>query len=221
MRWQRQARRAGSSLVGVPVGGASISSLKLNKTNRHTDGDEEGRTLPDGNARIAAVVDRPVAHRHAAAWPMLYATLLSLHLLAATLWVGGMAVMHFAVRPAAVQVLEPPQRLPFMAAALGRFFAWVSVAVPVLLVSGVWMLLLRGGFAAAHWSVHAMFAIGLLMMAVYGHIRFALFVRLRRALEAREMSQAAAALNAIRLRVALNLALGTLVFVLAVLGRAV
>jgi hypothetical protein len=54
---------------------------------------------------------------------------------------------------------------------------------------------------------------------VYGHIRFALFVRLQRALAARELAQAAAALNAIRLRVALNLGLGTLVFVLAVVGR--
>jgi uncharacterized membrane protein len=150
---------------------------------------------------------------------MLHATLLCLHLLAATLWVGGMAVMHFAVRPAAVQVLEPPQRLPFMAAALGRFFAWVSAAVVVLLASGVAMMLLSGGFAAAHWSVHAMFGIGLLMMAVYGHIRFALFLRLQRALAARDMPQAAAALNAIRQRVALNLGLGTLVFVLAVVGR--
>jgi uncharacterized membrane protein len=150
---------------------------------------------------------------------MLHATLLCLHLLAATVWVGGMAVMHFAVRPAAVQTLEPPQRLPFMAAALGRFFAWVSGAVLLLLGSGVWMLTLGGGFAAAHWSVHAMFAIGLLMMAVYGHIRFALFVRLQRALAVREMPQAAAALNGIRQRVALNLGLGTLVFVLAVVGR--
>jgi uncharacterized membrane protein len=150
---------------------------------------------------------------------MLHATLLCLHLLAATLWVGGMAAMHFAVRPAAVQVLEPPLRLPFMAAALGRFFTAVNIAVLVLLVSGLWMLMLRGGFSAAHWSVHAMFGIGLVMMAVYGQIRFALFVRLQRALAARELAQAAAALNAIRLRVALNLGLGTLVFVLAVVGR--
>ena len=68
---------------------------------------------------------------------LLNATLLCLHLLAATLWIGGMAVMHFAVRPAAVQTLEPPLRLPFMAAALGRFFAAVSIAIVVLLGSGL------------------------------------------------------------------------------------
>jgi uncharacterized membrane protein len=150
---------------------------------------------------------------------MLHATLLCLHLLAATLWFGGMAVMHFAVRPAAVQTLEPPLRLPFMAAALGRFFAWVSAAVIALLLSGLTMMLLGGGFAAAHWSVHAMFGIGLAMMAVYGHVRFAAFPRLQRAVASRTWPQAAAQLNAIRIRVALNLVLGTLVFVLAVVGR--
>jgi uncharacterized membrane protein len=150
---------------------------------------------------------------------LLHATLLCLHLLAAALWVGGMAVMHFAVRPAAVQTLEPPSRLPFMAAALGRFFAWVSAAVVVLLASGLAMLLLGGGFAAAHWSVHAMFAIGLLMMAVYGHIRFAVFPRLQQAVAARSWPQAAAQLNVIRIRVVFNLMLGTAVFVLAVVAR--
>ena len=151
---------------------------------------------------------------------LLHATLLCLHLLAAALWVGGMAVMHFAVRPAAVQTLDPPLRLPFMTAALGRFFAWVSAAVVVLLVSGLAMLLLGGGFAAAHWSVHAMFAVGLLMMAVYGHIRFAAFPRLQQAVAARSWPQAATQLNAIRVRVVLNLMLGTAVFVLAVVARA-
>ncbi len=43
------------------------------------------------------------------------AVLLFLHLASAAFWVGGMAVMHFAVRPAAVAVLEPPLRLPMLA----------------------------------------------------------------------------------------------------------
>jgi uncharacterized membrane protein len=150
---------------------------------------------------------------------LLHAALLCLHLLAAALWVGGMATMHFAVRPAAVATLQPPQRLPFMAAALARFFDWVSVAVVLLLLSGLAMMMRSGGFTAAHWSVHAMFGIGLAMMAIYGHIRLALYPRLQRAVAAGEWPKAAAPLDAIRQRVALNLALGTLVFVLAVVGR--
>ena len=149
-----------------------------------------------------------------------YAVLLCLHLLAATLWVGGMAVMHLAVRPAAVGTLEPPQRLPFMAAALGRFFSWVGIAILLLLLSGLAMILLRGGFAAAHWSVHAMFAVGLLMMAIFGHIRFGPYASLHKAVAAREWPKAAPQLNRIRQLVALNLALGIGVFVLAVVPRA-
>ena len=82
-----------------------------------------------------------------------YAALLCLHLLAATLWAGGMAVMLFAVRPAAVATLHPPLRLPFMAATLGRFFAWVSVAIVVLLLSGLAMIGMAGGFGARGCSV--------------------------------------------------------------------
>ncbi|MBP6778854.1 MAG: CopD family protein [Piscinibacter sp.] len=148
------------------------------------------------------------------------ALLLCLHLLAATFWVGGMAAMHFAVRPAAVATLEAPQRLAFMAAALARFFAAVTAAIVVLLASGLALIAVGGGFGAMHWSVHAMFAVGLAMIAIFGWIRLVPFVRLQRALAAREPPRAAAALNTIRLLVATNLALGTLVFVLAVVGRA-
>ena len=150
---------------------------------------------------------------------MFAALLLCLHLLAATWWVGGMAVMHFAVRPAAAQLLEPPLRLPFMAAVLRRFFAGVSAAVAVLLASGLGLIALHGGFGQMHWSVHTMLAIGLLMTGVYAHVRLGLYPRLQQAIAARAWPAAAAQLNAIRQRVALNLALGTLVYVLALAGR--
>jgi len=150
---------------------------------------------------------------------MPHAILLLLHLLAAAFWVGGMAVMHFAVRPSAVAVLEPPLRLPLMAQALSRFFAGVSVAIVVLLASGLGMIWLAGGFARVHWSVHAMLGIGLVMMALFLHIRFAPYPRLLRAVAAREWPVAAAQLNTIRRLVMANLTLGVAVFVLAIAGR--
>ena len=150
---------------------------------------------------------------------MSQAVLLLLHLLAAAFWVGGMAVMHFAVRPSAVAVLEPPLRLPLMAQALSRFFAGVSVAIVVLLASGLGMVWLAGGFARVHWSVHAMLTIGLVMMAVFLHVRFAPYPRLLRAVAAREWPVAAGQLNTIRRLVELNLALGVAVFALAIVGR--
>lgn len=148
------------------------------------------------------------------------ATLLFLHLLAAAFWVGGMALMHFGVRPAAVATLEPPMRLPFLAATLSRFFVGVSTAIVVLLLSGLLMVWMSGGFARVHWSVHAMLAVGLLMMALFLHIRIAPYPRLQRAVAAREWPVAAANLNIIRKLVAVNLALGVLVFAFAVVGRA-
>ena len=81
---------------------------------------------------------------------MTYAVLLCLHLIAAAFWVGGMAALHFAVRPAAIDRLEPPQRLAFFDAALGRFFAGVTAAIVVILVSGPAMIVLAGGLARMH-----------------------------------------------------------------------
>jgi uncharacterized membrane protein len=150
---------------------------------------------------------------------MTHALLLLLHLLAAAFWVGGMAVMHFAVRPSAVAVLEPPLRLPLMAQTLSRFFAGVSVAIVALLASGLGMVWLAGGFARVHWSVHAMLGLGLVMMAVFLHIRFAPYPRLLRAVAGREWPVAGAQLNMIRRLVELNLVLGLTVFALAIVGR--
>ena len=146
--------------------------------------------------------------------------LLFLHLLAAAFWVGGMATMHFAVRPAAVACLAPPLRLPFMAATLARFFVGVSSAIGVLLASGLLLVWAAGGFARVHWSVHAMLALGLVMTALFLHLRFAPYPRLLRAVAAAEWPLAAANLNLIRKLVATNLVLGVLVFALAVVGRA-
>lgn len=151
---------------------------------------------------------------------MLHATLLLLHLLAATVWVGGMAAMQFAVRPAAVATLEPPQRLPFLAAAMGRFFAWVLGAIVVVFASGTGLVLMADGFAAVHWSVHAMIALALVMTAVFAWIRLGPFPALRRALAGGELKAASARLAVIRSLIATNLVLGTLVYALALLGRA-
>ncbi len=151
---------------------------------------------------------------------LLSAFLLCLHLLAASLWVGGMATMHFAVRPAAAVTLEPPLRLPFMTAALGRFFGWVSVAVLLLLATGFAMVGMAGGFARVHWSVHAMLALGLVMMALFGHLRFGAYPKLRRQVAAFDWAAAAVQLHSIRSLVVVNLALGVLVFIVAIVGRA-
>ena len=150
---------------------------------------------------------------------MSYTILLFLHIAAVIIWVGGMAIMHFAVRPSAVEMLEPPQCLPFMAATLGRFFVAVSISIITLLISGAGMLYLMTGLSRVPPSVHAMVGLGLIMMAIFGHIRFAAFPRLRRAVATAAWPDAARQLTVIRHAVAINLALGFLTVAVAILGR--
>ncbi|MGZ8274546.1 MAG: CopD family protein, partial [Burkholderiaceae bacterium] len=139
---------------------------------------------------------------------LLYTSMLLLHVLGVVIWVGGMFLMHVAVRPAAVELLQPPQRLPLIASVLGRFFFWVDVAIVAVLVSGIGMILEGGGFRNAHLSVHLMFAIGLAMMAIFLHIRFAPFKRLQAAVIASDWPLAAQRLDQVRQLVTTNLVLG-------------
>ena len=151
---------------------------------------------------------------------MSYAILLFIHLLCAAFWVGGMATMHFAVRPAAVTTLEPPLRLRTMTAALRRFFVGVDAAITLLFVSGVTMILLTSGFRTLHWRIEVMMSIAIVMAGIYFYIRASVFKALRRAVEESAWPVAAARLNTVRKLVSLNLALGVVVFAVAVVGRA-
>ncbi len=136
---------------------------------------------------------------------------LFLHLLAAMLWIGGMVFAHFALRPAAVATLAPPQRLPLMSAALGRFFKLVTGAIVVLLATGLYLIFADGGFEKARAGVLAMLGGGLAMMAIFGHIAFAGYPRLRRSVAEEKWPDAVAQLNTIRRLVEVNLVLGVLI----------
>ncbi|WP_169542334.1 copper resistance CopC/CopD family protein [Solirubrobacter soli] len=59
-----------------------------------------------------------------------------LHVLAMSAWLGGIAVLVFALRHATSE-LAPDRRTPLLADTVGRFSALASIALPVLLLSGV------------------------------------------------------------------------------------
>ena len=151
---------------------------------------------------------------------ILYTTLLFAHVLGVVVWVGGMFVLHFAVRPSAARLTDPSARLTFLSSALGRFMAWAALAIVFVLGSGLAMILIGGGFRNAHLSVHLMFAVGLVMMAVYLHIRFAPFKRMRTAVMAGDWATAGANLDMVRKMVLINLVLGILTIAIATIGRA-
>ena len=58
------------------------------------------------------------------------------HLAAAIVWMGGMALMIWAIRPVAIAQLEPVQRLPLLAGILTRFLKIVGLCVLILLATG-------------------------------------------------------------------------------------
>ena len=151
---------------------------------------------------------------------IIYTTLLFAHVLAVVVWVGGMFVLHFAVRPSAARLQEPAVRLTFLSSALGRFMSWAALSIVVLLASGVAMILIGGGFKNAHLSVHLMLAVGLVMMLLYLHIRFAPFKRMRAAVMASDWAAAAANLDVVRKMVLTNLVLGFITIAIATIGRA-
>ncbi len=148
-----------------------------------------------------------------------YASLLFVHLASAVVWLGGMVFAHFALRPAAMQVLEPPARLPLMTLALGRFFRLVAVAVVAILLSG-WLLIARVGLAQAPVGWHLMLAIGVLMALVFAFIYVRLYPALRDAVAAKQWAAGASVLNRIRGLVFVNLCLGFLAVAAAAYARA-
>ncbi len=145
---------------------------------------------------------------------------LTLHILSAVIWVGGMFFAYVALRPAAAQLLEPPLRLQLWRQVFARFFIWVTIAVVLLLVTGLWMIFGGyGGMGNARPYIHVMLLLGLIMMAIYGHVFFAPYKRLIRAVEAENWPEGGNQLAMIRKLIAANLTLGLLVVVIAAAGR--
>ena len=158
---------------------------------------------------------------------MLYASLKAIHLLGIVVWVGGMFFMLACLRPAAAKVLEPPARVRLMHAALRRFFDAVTLAALLAFLSGVAMLLLVGRERASSGMAfnvpldwYAMVGLFFVMVAVFVHVRLALFRRVERALADQAWPVAAAALSAIRWEVTINLVIGVFVIVMVRLAGA-
>jgi uncharacterized membrane protein len=154
---------------------------------------------------------------------MIYTALKTLHVLAIVVWIGGMVFAHFFLRPAVAQ-LEPPARLRLMHDVLGRFFQAVLGASLLALGTGVWMIgrvakqVVQAGGSfqmPLYWTLMA--ALGVLMVAIFMHIRFALYKRLSRAVAASDWPAGGAAMAQIRVWVGVNLAIGVLILLVTLL----
>ncbi|MCV2360314.1 CopD family protein [Paucibacter sp. TC2R-5] len=156
---------------------------------------------------------------------MIYALLKTLHLLAIIVWLGGMCFSYFFLRPAAAQ-LEAPVRVRLMHAVMGRFFKATFWASLLVLGSGVWMLgrvakqvVQSGGVFQMPLAWTVMAVLGCVMVAIFMHIKFALYKKLSRSVGAEDWAAGGQALAQIRNWLAFNLGLGTLVVTIVTLLR--
>ncbi|WP_137938633.1 CopD family protein [Chitinivorax sp. B] len=141
-----------------------------------------------------------------------------LHLTSVTVWVGGMFFAYLCLRPVAVELFEPPQRLRMWQQVFARFFYWVWIAVMLIPISGL-IMLGRAGFLAAplHW--YLMMGSGLVMIAIFIHVVTGPYHMLKRAVAVENWQAGGTALGRIRRLVGLNLSLGMVTIALATLGR--
>ncbi len=145
---------------------------------------------------------------------------ITLHLLAAVIWIGGMFFAYIALRPVAENLLEPPVRLALWSGVFKRFFPWVWLSIIILLSSGFWMIFAElGGMANIGIHVHIMLVLGILMMLLFMHIYFGPFRRLQHAVIESNWETGGEKLNQIRVLVKTNLILGLLVVIIATAGR--
>lgn len=145
-----------------------------------------------------------------------YTPLYVLHLLAALLWVGGMFFAWMILRPAAVAILQAPERLRLWVDVFLRFFRWVWAAVLALPASGLILLHLRfASFDTAPGYVHAMLGLYLVMLALFLRIALLQLPQLRKAVDAQDWPTGGATLGRIRRLVGVNLLIGLAVVAIA------
>jgi uncharacterized membrane protein len=145
-------------------------------------------------------------------------TLKLIHLLSALIWVGGMFFAYVVLRPAAVEVLDPPQRLSLWDTVFRRFFVWVWGAIGVLLFSGFYMIFLYGRFSGAPRHVDVMLVLGLSMIVIYFYVYFACYRTFSKHVAGQNWKEAGNLLARIRKLIAFNLTLGILTICIAVIG---
>lgn len=147
------------------------------------------------------------------------ATALTLHILGAVVWVGGMFAAYMCLRPAAGP-LETSQRLMLWRRFFQKFFPWVWAAVLLLLASGYWMMLAHfGGFARAPLYINLMQALGWAMIGLFLWLFHGPWLAFKRLVDAQDWPAAGGELNRIRQIIAVNMPLGLIVVIIGGTGR--
>lgn len=144
--------------------------------------------------------------------------LLMLHVLGVVVWVGGMFFAYVCLRPALVEMLEPPERLRLWRGVFARFFVWVWWAIALIAASGL-IMIARHGFANSPLNWQLMMTSGLVMIGIFAFVATILYPALSRAVDAEDWKAGGVALGRIRQMVGTNLILGLLTIAVATVGN--
>lgn len=151
---------------------------------------------------------------------MLVPLAISLHLLFAVIWVGGMFFAYMALRPVAAEILEPPIRLELWSRTFAKFFAWVWACVILIPATGYWMIMQTwGDLQSVGIDLKLMHILGWVMILIFMFVFFVPYKNMKQAVAQSDIKKAADALALIRKLVALNLTLGLVINVIASAGR--
>jgi copper transport protein len=168
-----------------------------------------------GGAIVALALTAPLAGHSGSESPRGLLTVAdTFHVLSMSAWLGGLAVLLVAL-PIAVRALHRRERIPLLAAAVGRFSRLAVVAVGLLLLSGiVQSVVLVGAFDALVETAYGRLVLakivlflGLISFGAYNQRR--LLPRLRTAANGEQEPERAAAL--LRRSVACEIALALVV----------
>lgn len=144
---------------------------------------------------------------------------ISLHVLSAVIWVGGMFFAYLILRPIAAVQFEAPQRLTLWSNVFSKFFPWVWVSVVLLIGTGFWLIANKfGGMKNLGAHIHIMMSMGIIMALIFMYVFFAPTRKLARAVIEHNWEEAGRNLAQIRLLIGVNLIIGLTVIVIATAG---
>jgi uncharacterized membrane protein len=145
------------------------------------------------------------------AWP--------LHIVAVIVWLGGLFWLSVTARPSAqhVDAAGTPQ---FWQGFLSRFFVPATIAIVVVVASGIAMVKLKfGGFAHMPHIHRANMAIGLPAIGLYVFLVTVLWRRYRRAGAGNDRHATASTAKQMSTVIAIIMALGVVASVVSAVGR--
>lgn len=146
------------------------------------------------------------------------ATLLSFHIVAAILWIGGLLFLLLVLRPALAS-LPGPAALGVMRRVLERFLRLVWICAAALVLTGyAGVFLMFGGFASAGLHIRIMHATGMTMVVLFLLLWIGPWRQFRRHFDAGDLEAATKALRSIRQIATINLILGLITACVSVTG---